>query len=68
MFNEYDSFRLRKPLPDGSIPVGSRGVILVAFAGQPRSYEVEFPDGQGSNLGKSISYTITEDFMSHIDG
>jgi hypothetical protein len=63
MFNEYDLFRLRKSLPNESIPIGTQGVVLMVFEGSPRAYEVEFPDGEGGNLGNAITYTITEDFM-----
>ena len=67
MFNEYDSFWLRRQLPDESIPIGTRGVVLMVFEGPPRAYEVEFPDGRGSNLGKALTYTVTEEFMSRTE-
>ena len=63
MFEEYDTFLLSKPLEDTTIPTGTRGVVLMVFGGEPTSYEVEFPDGNGGNLGKDISYTITADCM-----
>lgn len=63
MFNEYDTFRLRRPIPQQSIPVGSLGVVLMVFDGDNCEYEVEFPDGKGGNLGSSPTHTIGEDFM-----
>jgi hypothetical protein len=63
MFNEYETFRLTRPLPDNSIPVGTRGVVLMVFEGPPLAYEVEFPDGKGGNFGKAMTYTLTEEFM-----
>jgi hypothetical protein len=69
MFNEYDSFRLVKPLSDATIPVGTRGVVLMVFGGQPYQYLVEFPDGRGGNLGQPEMgvYTISEDCMLSVD-
>ena len=67
MFNEYDTFILSQPLADATIPVGTRGAVLMVLGGEPISYEVEFPDGRGGNLGKDISYTITEEFMRRDD-
>ena len=64
MFNEYDTFLLSQQLPDDSIPVGTCGVVLMVFEVDPCAYEVEFPDGKGGNLGKSMTYTITDEFMS----
>ncbi len=63
MFHEYDTFRLSQTLPDESIHVGTRGVVLFVFGGTPCKYEVEFPDGKGGNLGNSLTYTIGEDSM-----
>ena len=67
MFSEYDVFILRRELLDATVPVGTRGVVLLVLGGKPCSYEVEFPDGKGGNMGKEISYTITEDFMLRVD-
>ena len=65
MFHDYDTFRLCRELPeDSTIPVGTVGVVLMVFGGTPCAYEVEFPDGKGGNLGGSVSYTISEEFMS----
>ena len=64
MFQEYDTFVLKRELP--SVPVGTVGVILMVFDGSPLSYEVEFPNGQGGNLGDEITYTLTEDFMGRV--
>jgi hypothetical protein len=63
MFRQFEIFRLIKALPDGSVPIGTTGAVLEVFGGEPREYEVEFPDGNGGNLGRSITYTISEEFM-----
>jgi Domain of unknown function (DUF4926) len=63
MFNLYDIFRLRRPLPNEAIPVGSVGVVLMVFDGPHRAYKVEFPDGEGGNLGSTTTFTIDEEFM-----
>ena len=63
MYNEYDTFILAEPLTDTTIPVGTRGVVLMVLGGVPPSYEVEFPDGKGGNLGNDVSYTISARYM-----
>ncbi len=63
MYKKYDTFILVKPLNDITVPVGSLGVVLLVLGGEPHSYEVEFPDGRGWNIGKEISYSITADSM-----
>jgi len=63
VFKEHETFILCRPLADTTIPVNTCGVILMVLGGQPCSYEVEFPDGQGGNLGKEVTYTVTEDFL-----
>lgn len=63
MYREYETFRLNKDLSDRSVAIGARGVVLMVFDGNPRQYEVEFPDGLGGNLGDSHTYTISEDYM-----
>ncbi len=64
-FREYDVFRLVKPIcGDDSVPLGSRGVVLMILGGNPIEYEVEFPDGTGGNLGTSTTYTIKETQMA----
>jgi len=68
MFNEHDVFILQRALPDGTVPAGTRGVVLMVFGGSPCSYEVEFPDGHGGNLGAEITYTLTDDDMRPCDG
>jgi Domain of unknown function (DUF4926) len=66
MFKEYDVFRLKKALADDSVPIGTRGVVLIVYQGPPRAYEVEFPDGFGGSLGSAINYTITDEYMDRI--
>ena len=63
LFGQHDTFRLAKPIGGEPIPVGSHGVVLCVFGGNPCQYEVEFPDGHGGNLGRSMTYTITQDQM-----
>jgi hypothetical protein len=64
VFNELDIFILSKSLRDGSVPLGTRGVVLMVFDAEPPAYEVEFPDGKGGNLGESPTYTITGEYMT----
>ncbi len=66
MFSEYDSFRLRRLLPNEAIPLGTRGVVLMVLDGPSRAYEVEFPDGKGGNLGNAMTFTVTEEFMEPV--
>ncbi len=63
MFDEHDTFVLCQQLSDATIPVGTHGVVLMVYGEKPCSYDVEFPDGKGGNLGKAMTYTITGDFM-----
>jgi hypothetical protein len=68
LFREYDSFQLAKALPSDSVSPGTKGVVLMVFGGEPPAYEVEFPDGQGRNLGNLATYTITEEYMTATKG
>jgi hypothetical protein len=65
-YNEYDTFKLAKELPDGSVPLGTLGVVLMVLGGAPVAYEVEFPDDMGGNRGESTTYTLTEDFFRKV--
>lgn len=65
MYDEYETFILAKELSDKTIPKGTSGVVLMILDTNPCTYEVEFPDGKGGNLGKELTYTITEIFMEH---
>jgi hypothetical protein len=58
MLNEYDSVRLRKPLPSDKVPVGSKGVVLMVYREPKPGYEVEFFDASGKSLG---NFTTEED-------
>ena len=62
-FSEYDSFKLAKALHDESVPLGTKGVVLMVLGGEPPAYEVEFPDDRGGNLGDAPTYTITDEYM-----
>lgn len=67
-FNEYDTFRLAKPIPLEAIPVGAVGVVLMVLDGVRSEYEVEFSDGKGGNLGSRPTFTLSEDFMTPLEG
>jgi hypothetical protein len=64
VFKEHDIFILSKALHDGSVPLGTTGVVLMVFPGESPAFEVEFPDDRGGNLGKSPTYTITGEYMT----
>lgn len=63
MFNDYDTFVLTRQTDDDSVPIGTIGVVLMVFGGNPCAYEVEFPNGKGGNLGFEVTYTLKEDSM-----
>jgi hypothetical protein len=65
MYDEYDTFILAKELEDNTIKKGTRGVVLMILDTSPYTYEVEFPDDKGGNIGENMTYTITEQFMEH---
>lgn len=67
MFDEYDAFVLTRDLDDKSVPLGTVGVVLMVLGGDPCAFEVEFPNGQGGNLGKEVTYTIKADSMRKRD-
>lgn len=66
MYDEYACFRLTRPIPDQPIPVGTVGVVLMIFPGDPVEYEVEFVDPRGNNLGLTLTHTIGEDSMEPV--
>ena len=66
MFVEHDSFLLTRSI-EKAIPAGTVGVVLMGFGGDPPSYIVEFPDGEGGNLGSEITFTISEDDMKPVE-
>jgi hypothetical protein len=45
----YDVVRLRRPLPDRSVPVGTTGAVVMVHEGG-RAYEVEFCDDKGVTI------------------
>lgn len=63
MFYEYDTFRLRRPVPDESVPVGTVGVVLMVHDAAAGVYEVEFPTDEGENLGAESTYSLSEESM-----
>ena len=67
MYKKYDIFHLKTPIEGAAIPVGSRGVVLEVYGGDPNFYEVEFPDDRGSNLSGTTTFTIAESQMAHVD-
>ncbi len=60
MFKEYDTFLLKQPIQHLTIPVGSKGVVLIVHKATPPAYEVEFADSEGRTLG---IVTLTDEFM-----
>jgi hypothetical protein len=64
LLKELECFRLGRGLHDAFIPIGTIGVVLMVHSGE--DYEVEFPDGNGGNLGNSTTYTISQDYMEPI--
>lgn len=58
MLKEYDSVRLKKPLSDDTVPVGSDGVVLIVYKEPTLAYEVEFFDKSHRSLG---SFSTTGD-------
>ena len=64
MFKLYESFRLCKPLPDESVPLGTFGVVLMVY--DDLHYEVEFPDERGGNLGAALTYTLSAESMEPV--
>jgi hypothetical protein len=66
-FNEYDCFRLAKPIPSELIPIGTIGVVLMVFGDAEPAYEVEFSNGKGGYLGSRPTFTISTDFMASME-
>ncbi len=66
-FNEYDCFRLAKPIPSEAIPLGTVGVVLMVLDDAQPAYEVEFSDGKGGNLGSRPTFTLTDEFMTPLE-
>jgi hypothetical protein len=62
MFKQFDCFRLTKPIPNEPLAasVGSVGVVLEVWLD---SYEVEFVDANGVNIGYPATFILTEDYM-----
>ena len=56
MLNEYDSVKLKLPLPNTAVLVGSAGVILLVYTEPWLAYEIEFFDGSMRSLG---NYTVS---------
>ena len=57
MLNELDSVILKMPLPEGSVPLGAHGVVLMVYHEPTIGYEVEFFDSSERSLG---SFTTDE--------
>ncbi len=49
MLQELDVVRLKSPLPDLDLPLGTTGTIVMAYDG--RNFEVEFTSDDGDTLG-----------------
>ena len=61
MLSELDSVTLTMPLPEGGVPVGSQGVVLIVYREPTQAYEMGFFDTSLRSLG-----TFTTD-DSHIE-
>jgi hypothetical protein len=63
MYKDYDCFILIKKIPgDSFVEVGTRGTVLMTFSYSPPTYEVEFVERGGYNIGNT-TYTLTEEYM-----
>jgi hypothetical protein len=60
MLNELDSVILKKPLPEGAVPVGAHGVIVMVYLEPVLGYEVEFFDSSQRSLG---SFTTDDEHI-----
>ena len=60
MFVELDCVTLTKPLPEGGVPIGSSGVILIVYEEPTPGCEVEFFDSCQRSLG---IFTIDESYI-----
>jgi hypothetical protein len=47
---EYDIVSLLRPLPEHSLPAGSKGTIVLDYSSAPPEYEVEFVDSNGGTI------------------
>jgi hypothetical protein len=64
MFKEYDAFVLAKPIEGESLPVGTRGVILMVHDAKAGVYEVKFLDERGCNQGAQPTFSLSKDYMN----
>lgn len=64
MMQEYDTIVLKLPLAGASIPVGTKGVILMVYESPSKAYEVEFVDSTYKSLG---TFTVKEDQIEASD-
>lgn len=60
---ELDVVQLLRPLPEGNLPAGTRGTVVMDYAkysdsGRPPAYEVEFADSDGNT---QALLTVSED-------
>ena len=62
---EYDTIVLKRPLTDTTIPVGTKGVILMVFDDPSEAYEVEFVDSCNRSLG---TFTVSDDDIEAWNG
>jgi hypothetical protein len=42
MLKEYDCVRLKQSLPEGTVPLGAEGVVLMVYREPVLGYQVEF--------------------------
>jgi hypothetical protein len=57
MFQEYEVVRLKDNQSSISVPIGSRGTVLIVHQTERPAYEVEFVDEHGVSLGV---YTVQD--------
>jgi len=60
MLRELDSVTLNQPLPEGVVPVGANGVVLIVYSQPVLGYEVEFFDSSHRSLG---TFTTNDDHI-----
>ena len=49
-FQEYDTVRLSRDIPEENLSRGSTGAILMVYDSDPPEFEVEFTDSVGNTV------------------
>ncbi len=50
-YKEYEIVTLSEPLSNSTIPVGTRGVVVMVYENVPTYYEVEFVNESNETIG-----------------